>query len=156
MAREASTNTSERRTWTIAFVVWLCIVWGHSLMSGDTSSAESSGVVDLLRPLFESFGVRDDHAMSFIVRKTAHFSEFAILVALGLRMSVAWLGMGVHAHVLAAAIWVLAPCVDESIQLLVPGRAGMFGDVLIDMSGGLLGMLCMSLWIWLLPNRRKE
>jgi len=125
-------------------------------MSGDTSSAESSGVVDLLRPLFETFGITDGHTMSFIVRKTAHFSEFAILVALGLRMSVAWLGEGALAHVLAAAIWILAPCVDESIQLLVPGRAGMFGDVLIDMSGGILGMLVMSIWIRRSLRKCKE
>ena len=71
-------------------------------------------------------------------------------------MSVAWLGEGALAHVLAAAIWILAPCVDESIQLLVPGRAGMFGDVLIDMSGGILGMLVMSIWIRRSLRKCKE
>ena len=156
MAKEVYFDTRTRRMWTLAFVVWLCVVWGHSLMSGDTSSAESSEVVDLLRPLFEVFGIRDARTMSFMVRKTAHFSEFAILVALGLRMSVAWVGIGARAYMLTVAIWILAPCVDESIQLLVPGRAGMFGDVLIDMSGGLLGMLVMSVWIHRSLKKCKE
>lgn len=139
--------TESKRRWTIAFVVWLCVVWGHSIMSGDASSAESFGVVSLLRPLFEAFGVSDVETMSFVVRKTAHFSEFAILVALGLRMAVEWLGLGRRAVAVALAICVVAPMVDETIQLFTPGRAGMFRDVLIDMSGGLFGMLCMMAWI---------
>lgn len=139
--------TESKRRWTIAFVVWLCVVWGHSIMSGDTSSAESFGIVSLLRPLFEACGLTDVETMSFVVRKTAHFSEFAILVALGLRMAVEWLGMCGKAIGVALAICVVAPAIDEAIQLFIPGRAGMFRDVLIDMSGGLTGLACM--WAWL-------
>ncbi|MBO7675592.1 MAG: VanZ family protein [Atopobiaceae bacterium] len=127
--------------------MWLCVVWGHSLMSGTTSSAESSFVVTLLRPIFTAFGITDMQTMSFLIRKTAHFTEFAILCALGLRMSVEWFGKVRRALLLAIAIWIIAPCVDESIQLLIPERAGMLRDVLIDMSGGVLGMLCMGAWI---------
>lgn len=134
-------TTDERRRWTIAFVVWLCIVWGHSLMSGSVSSAESSGVVDLLRPVFALLGITDRHIMSFAVRKTAHFSEYAILAGLALRVAVAWLGETRRAYVLACVILLIAPCVDETIQLFVPGRAGMPTDILIDICGGVLGLV---------------
>lgn len=132
-----------RRRWTIAFFVWLCVVWGHSLMSGGVSSAESSGVVNLLAPLFELLGITDKHVMSFVVRKCAHFGEYAILLGLAKAMAMAWFGSSFRSHALVCAIWLVTPCVDEAIQLFVPGRAGMPTDVLIDMAGGLFGMLAM-------------
>lgn len=140
----------ERKRWTVAFVVWLCVVWGHSLMSGSISSAESSGLVELLKPVLEALGFTSKQAMSFAVRKTAHFSEYAILAALALRMTIAWHGKSPRAFVLAGVIWVVAPCVDESIQLFVPGRAGMPTDILIDMAGGALGLIAC----WLTLRKR--
>lgn len=110
-------------------------------MSGGMSSAESSGVVNLLRPLFEVLGIADQHAMSFVVRKCAHFSEYAILLGLATRMAMAWFGVSLRSFVITYCVLFAAPCVDETIQRFVPGRAGMPTDVLIDMSGGMLGML---------------
>ena len=45
-------------------VAWTAVIWGHSLMSGPVSGAESSFVVSLARPLFEALGVRDASACS--------------------------------------------------------------------------------------------
>lgn len=138
-------NTRQRRAWTAAFVIWLCVVWGHSLMQGDASSAESSAFVDLVRPLFELFGLHDETLMSFIVRKTAHFTEYAILMFITHGMVRAWFGKTRAALVAALAVWILAPCIDETIQLFIPGRAGAFRDSLIDMSGGATGWCIASL-----------
>ena len=43
-----------RRTlaWGAALLLWVGFVWGHSLVGGAASSAESGRVVALLRPLF--------------------------------------------------------------------------------------------------------
>lgn len=130
-----------RRAWTTAFLIWLCVVWVHSLMPGDASSAESSGVVFLVRPVFELFGIYDESLMTLVVRKAAHFSEYAILTFLGWNMLEAWFGKTRKARLLSLAVWLLVPCVDECIQLAVPGRAGMPTDVLIDMAGGLVGLV---------------
>ena len=47
-----------------------------------------------------------------------------------------------RAAVVASVLWpVLAPVVDECIQRFVPGRSGQPTDVLIDLSGVLLGTL---------------
>lgn len=66
-----------RRTlaWGAALLLWVGFVWGHSLVGGAASSAESGRVVALLRPLFEATGVTDLDLMTFVVRKCAHFSE---------------------------------------------------------------------------------
>lgn len=135
-----------RTIWTVVFVLWLCVVWGHSLMSGETSSLESSRFVFLLRPLFELVGIADEKTMSFVIRKAAHFTEYAILLALGTKMAQEWFGRASKKTlVLVCAIWVLAPSIDECIQLTTPGRAGMPTDVLIDMAGGLTGHLALTL-----------
>ena len=141
MKERGETPALQQRRWaTAAFCVWLCVVWGHSLMAGEMSSFESSRFVFLVRPFFALFGNNDEALMTFVIRKTAHFSEYAILAALACNMAVAWFGESRRAWLLTIAIWLAAPCVDECIQLFVPDRAGMMTDVLLDMSGGLFGL----------------
>lgn len=143
---DASGIVRERWLSTAAFVVWLCVVWGHSLMSGDVSSAESSRFVFLVRPLFELFGCHDEMIMTFAIRKCAHFSEYAILMGLGLRMAQSWCTTARGAWLVAGAIWAIVPMLDEMLQTIVPGRSGNPRDVLIDMAGGAFGMLVVSSW----------
>ena len=54
----------------------------------------------------------------------------------------------------AIAIGVAVPCIDETIQRFVPDRVGALGDVLIDMAGGAVGMLVVSLWDCLARQRK--
>ena len=149
-----SDNKRSRWLRTAAFVVWLCVVWGHSLMSGDASSAESSRFVFLVRPLFELFGCHDEAVMTFAIRKCAHFSEYAILAGLGLRMAQAWCATSRGTWLVAGAIWVVVPVLDELLQTVVPGRSGNPRDVLIDMAGGAFGMLVVSCWERMARRRR--
>ena len=102
-------------------------------------------VVTLLRPLFEVVGVTDADLMAFLVRKAAHFTEYAILgvLARGLFGSL-------HAErgvrpLPAGLLVAFVPVVDECIQLFVPGRSGQLTDVLIDLSGVIVGALLAHL-----------
>ena len=76
-------NDSARRPasvrWAVAFACWVAVIWGHSLVQGPQSSLESGLVVSIVRPLFEVLGVTDVDLMSLVVRKLAHFSEYALL-----------------------------------------------------------------------------
>lgn len=142
-----------RRTWLVALVAWVAFVWGHSLASGDVSGAESGFFVDLLRPLFASLGVTNADLMSFVVRKCAHFSEYAVLgVIVWGNVRARWSSAGPRAS-LFVLVGVAVPFVDESIQLLVPGRAGMLRDVLIDLSGLASGLLLA--WLVSRHGRRR-
>jgi VanZ family protein len=109
------------------------------------STSESDSAVALLAPLLNALGITDSGVATHIVRKTAHFSEYALLGFLNLGMMQAWAKDTAWAYRLAAIPWLMAPCIDETIQLFVPGRDGRFTDVLIDLSGGLLGILIMHL-----------
>ncbi|MGL5172877.1 MAG: VanZ family protein, partial [Olsenella sp.] len=65
--------------WALALVVWVAFIWGHSLMSGGASSAESLSFVNATRGFFELIGVTETLTMTFIVRKTAHLLEYTVL-----------------------------------------------------------------------------
>ena len=132
-----------RRTlaWGAALLLWVGFVWGHSLVGGAASSAESGRVVALLRPLFEATGVTDLDLMTFVVRKCAHFTEYMVLGILATH-AFDLEGRRTFDVLLPTAVFLLlVPSIDETIQLFVPGRAGMITDVMIDCCGATTGVV---------------
>ena len=76
-----------------------------------------------------------------LLRKCAHFAEFG---ALGLLLG--WLfGMLGKKRLPAFALGVAAACIDETIQVFVPGRSPGIRDVCIDSCGAAAGMLLLFL-----------
>ena len=121
--------------WLLVFA-WVLFIWSRSLFPGPESTAQSSAVVDILRPAFEALGVTDANLMSFLVRKAAHFLEYALLGAL--------LGSTpeeVRPGWRQVVPGVIAPSADETLQRFVPGRSGQLSDVALDCAGVAFGML---------------
>ena len=120
-------------------VLILAFIWGNSLMPGEVSQAISNWVQDLLmdtRP--DSSG---NPAGNGILRKLAHFTEFA---ALG--MTLTWLCGMLGKKKEMPFVWgVAAACIDETIQAFVPERAPGLRDVLIDSCGVAVGMVLVIL-----------
>lgn len=142
MTRGRKDDSARRPTtlrWAVAFACWVCFIWGHSLIQGPQSSLESGLVVALVRPLFEALGVTDVDLMTLIVRKGAHFSEYALLGVLAAGLFRARRRERGRAPFPWAYLVALVPVADESLQLLVPGRSGQPTDVLIDLAGLLVG-----------------
>ena len=76
---------------------------------------------------------------SVLVRKAAHFSEYALL---GFFMGLQWVRKdGRSRFFLPEGLCLGAALVDEGIQLFVSGRAGQLRDVCIDLAGSTLGVL---------------
>jgi len=127
--------------WVLALVIWVCFIWAHSLVPGEASSAESLSFVNGLRAVFELLGVTETLMMTFIVRKTAHFLEYAVLgVIAGGLMHRGW-GRGILRGRLSLLVAAMVPVIDEMIQLFVPGREGQLRDVCIDLAGIAFGLL---------------
>ncbi|MBR3317318.1 MAG: VanZ family protein [Atopobiaceae bacterium] len=142
-----SSSKRSRVIWTLLLVAWLGFIWGHSMVPGDESTLESSRFVFLVRPIFELFGSSDERLMTFVIRKIAHFSEYAVLMAIGIGTARAWFRNRRARLAMLAALWVAVPSLDETIQYFVPGRDARVTDVLIDMAGGLTGMLLVRAWL---------
>ncbi|MGN0071371.1 MAG: VanZ family protein [Atopobiaceae bacterium] len=140
-----------RRGAFLAVFLWVCVIWGHSLVQGGASSTESGIFVTLLRPVFEALGISNQTTMSFIVRKCGHFSEYLVL---GLLVHHAvrpdWSHMSSRIAGMLLFILVI-PCLDETIQIFVPGRNSAVRDVFIDLAGAATGLLIVAL-----VRRHKE
>ena len=136
--RSDSARRSSLR-WAVALCCWIAFIWGHSLVQGPQSTAESGLVVSLLRPLFEGVGIVDPDLMSFIVRKVAHFSEYAVLGVLARGLVTSLREEGIAPRLPVTVVAALVPVADECLQLFVPGRSGRLQDVLIDLCGMLFG-----------------
>lgn len=123
------------RICTALLVTNILFIWGNSLLPGSVSGAISQRARDLLAALFGS-GNENPDAGHGLLRKLAHFTEFACLGAL-----FAWLfGMLRKPVLFALPCGFLVACMDETIQRFVPNRGPAFMDVLIDTSGALVGI----------------
>ena len=146
-----------RWPWAIAFALMVCVVWGNSLVPGDDSGSLSMAVVDWIRGVLAAIGLPSDWVTNFVVRKTAHFTEYLVLALIGMQ------AFGPHRRPLrllpaaaTAVALVAVPCIDETIQLSVSGRSGQITDVLIDCSGILTGALLTLLGSWLWRRLRQK
>ena len=119
----------------VLLALWVCVIWGHSMVPAQGSDAESLAVVGVVRRLFELLGVTDVHVMNHVVRKAGHFCEYLVLGLLAVNaLRPRWEGCR-ERLVPTLVLGTVVPIVDETIQVFVPGRAGMPADVLLDMSG---------------------
>lgn len=132
----------------------LLFIWGNSLMPGELSSRFSQWISSVL------FGdkiqeIPDIDGMH-LLRKLAHFSEFAALGGI-----LYWLFCMYSQHkwlqfLLPLAVGTGVACVDETIQLFVDGRYGCITDVCIDAAGVFTGIVLIYLAHKILMKKRLK
>ena len=132
----------------------LCFIWGNSLLPGKDSGELSGFVGTLLQKLLPFLNLQSETGMH-LLRKAAHFSEFA---ALG--MSFTWLfGMlsGKKAWYLSLPLicGAAAAAIDETIQLFSPDRGPSIKDVGIDTCGVITGIAVLSLLHWVFTHKKR-
>ena len=119
-------------TVTALFIAFAFI---HSLMPADLSGNESEIV-----SLFGSKFMLTD----YIVRKTAHFTEYTIIGFLLMMCAFSLNRTKPCKYYIYVLFTGLAAAVcDETIQLYVVGRSGQLLDVLLDFSGVITGSLIL-------------
>ena len=125
----------KKRILTILIAANLALIWGNSLLPGESSGAISGGVLAFLGQFLPFLLTEAGHTF---LRKAAHFSEFTLL---GLLYSGRYrLVKGeTPAHLMLFGLTVA--CIDETIQIFTPDRASSLIDVWIDASGFALGLV---------------
>lgn len=140
-----------KKVWYILLIAYVCMIYGNSLMPADISSMESGHFLEMLLKLSSQAGLELFWLTEHIVRKGAHFTEYAGLGILLIMSFSVWRRgerKGLRAAVeLGAAV----PFVDETIQLFVRGRSGQISDVWLDMCGVAAGM---AVTMWLMGRKR--
>lgn len=125
----------------------LIFIWGNSLLPGEVSGALSQWVKDLLSSFFPGNGPETQG--SGLLRKIAHFTEFACLGAL-----LAWLFAMVRGRsgVMPVVLAFAAACIDETIQCFVPDRGPSLWDVGLDTCGAAAGIFLLTAGIHIRKN----
>ena len=140
----------------------------NSIQTAVESARQSSKAVEVVQkvvatvapnsPIVTATGEAYDR-LHAVVRTLAHFSEYALLGALG-----AWC----YRSYTDKKVWLLAPSVgvavlavaDECLQTMADGRGAQFVDVLVDVCGGCVGVAFALFAIWavgkILQKRRAH
>ncbi len=140
-------------------VLWVCFIWGNSLLPGSESQELSLPILYEFNNLLRSIG-SDFQFTHFMVRKMAHFSEYAILGVLLFTMFGQYI-CKVKDYIFNVLFFgLLTPVLDEFIQLFIDGRGGEIRDVIIDFSGVLTGIILVIIITKIIKNiklkRRKQ
>lgn len=130
----------------ILTVMWIGIIFSFSLQVADKSTMLSDGVGELILE-HASFETLEESGLwtelewkifHTIIRKCGHFAEFFILgILMMLTMNQSKYN---RKHIIGIVLCTLVATMDETIQLFVPGRAGMLIDVILDTFGSAVGL----------------
>lgn len=135
-------------SWSLV-ILWMGLIFFFSHQPARESSELSSGITEVIVDVVNVIAPDNDQIfnrdiISFSIRKAAHFGVYLVL---GLLVSNGLIYSSIprsKAIILALLICVLYAISDEFHQLYVPGRSGQVSDVLLDSSGGLVGVLLMN------------
>lgn len=151
--------------WSL-FLLWLCVIFYFSAQQKNDSDKQTVFVIDVLNRIFglnlsqgetvSGFGILK--TVDFLIRKSAHFTEYFILGILSFLafrdISDRFKKSAVIRPVIASVFCLLYAASDEIHQYFVPGRACKAKDVLIDFSGSVAAVL-ICLLICAVRNRTK-
>ncbi len=159
----------------ITIVLGLLIVCCYTMIfmfsadNAEESSVVSQKVTEMLVRVYHAFFERDNtggitgaeagfgitEMLEKIVRKLAHFMEYMILGTLSYLLAELWINKKKICVVIIIVQLLISAGLDEWHQSFVPGRYASFGDVIIDIAGGMTGAL-LVIGIIKLKNKRKR
>lgn len=136
-------------TWVPAILIMI-LIFIYSSKPADISGQESMAVTDYIYTVYENISgqtesteerIENVSSLETVVRKGAHFTEYAMLAA-----AIAWplrrrglLGYSLLFATMGLTVFYVMT--DEFHQTFVPGRSGEIRDVLIDSVGALTGYI---------------
>ena len=157
-------QTLDRTLSAAAVALWMAVIFLFSAQNGNVSGSTSGGVVRWLVNLFHPHFSQMPEGQQMgilalwhtLIRKGAHFSEYAILGALlcnairTYRFSRFWRWA---IPIAGSAIYAMS---DELHQFFVPDRVCSIVDVGIDTAGAICGTAVFALIAFLLRRRKKH
>jgi VanZ family protein len=137
------------KTW-VPLLFWMGLIFLGSTDRG--SAGHTSGFIEpLLHWLMPGLSQESIDSLHFLIRKSAHITEYAILGGLALRavaprQPVSFAEKRWRIAATALVIAALYAASDEYHQSFVPSRGASVHDVLIDTCGACIGIGALLLW----------
>ncbi len=110
--------------------------------NGNDSSSQSNFFANIILQFINI----DKETLTFLIRKLAHMSEYAILA---LFTYYALIKIAFNKRIIFQITFLISflyACSDEFHQLFISGRSGQFTDIIIDSTGCLIMLLFLYLW----------
>ena len=124
----------------ILTVACIAFIWINSSMDANESSELSGGVLGLINSFIMNMGIEQELSEN-IIRKTAHFTEYAVLAVLLTTDFKLFKADMRNQGFMVPFTGLLIAAVDETIQLFPAGRSSSVVDVWIDFGGVCAGFL---------------
>lgn len=132
-------------------IIWMGSILAFSSQPADVSKKQSSYFVSIAQKFIVGFERKfnikllDFSHLDTLVRKTAHIFNYCLLTIL---LIYAYLSIHLSTkqsllHSFQSSL--LFSILDELYQTFVPGRSGMFGDILIDQIGTIIALFLVFL-----------
>ena len=142
-------NTVLRIIFTIITIIWMVVIFmfshSPSKESGDLSNKFiEKTIVSVVKTIDKNVNEKKlIKALTFPVRKMAHFTEYLIL---GVLLFLTFKSYGINDIHIPIILCVMYACTDEIHQYFIPGRACRILDVVIDSLGSATGIFLLSLF----------
>lgn len=123
-------------------IIWMIFIFIMSNTNGNGSSSQSNFFANIILQFINI----DKETLTFLIRKLAHMSEYAILA---LFTYYALIKIAFNKRIIFQITFLISflyACSDEFHQLFISGRSGQFTDIIIDSTGCLIMLLFLYLW----------
>lgn len=147
-----------KKKYIILTILWMSFIFYMSNQPAEISSAQSGGVIEMLSnvPIIGNIVIKmmEVDIAQFVIRKFAHLSAYCIL---GILIFMSMYDDVKKINVIsfkALNFTFLYACSDEIHQFFIPGRSCELRDVMIDSTGGFLGILLIYITIKIM-NKNK-
>lgn len=121
----------------VVLLLWMLVIF---LFSSQPHSGETTkSIIEQIMPNIKTNSLLD--MVNFIVRKSAHITEYFILTLLVISLLKEYTKKERTIVLFSIIFCFIYAMTDEYHQSFVPGRSSLFRDVLIDTSGGILAII---------------
>ena len=140
---------------SILVIIWMLVIFNFSSQNGSKSTKTSDVVTSMVVNVTTSVTNKDIpreevkkkvEDSTFLVRKTAHFTEYLILGILVLQLLSDYTKINKRMLIVSLIICYLYAVSDEVHQIFIPGRTAKVLDTFIDGAGSLVGITIYSIY----------
>ena len=124
----------------ILLIAWMLLIFLMSNQPAHISNQQRNSFINMLAFFGIDLNSKLGSLASFVVRKTAHFTEYFILYWLAFEVLKNYIEIK-KARIYSLFVVLGYATTDEIHQYFIPGREMAIRDIVIDFSGGVLGFI---------------
>ena len=143
-------------------IIQMWVIFGFSGQNGEESGSISRKITEAVTKNISSIQNLEKQEkekvlkkIEHIIRKLAHFSLYAVIGFLLMSLMSTYKLKQKNRILVSCSVGLLYAISDEIHQAFIPGRGPQIGDVIIDFSGVVVGLLISILIVKTLINNKK-